>query len=148
MEAERLINGFTDKEVFELNAFLEAYERLYDEQDYQKNETLFTKHPELADLDKSFSSINYSGKDNSSQIVNETLSEDIQQIYGIRHGSPLLSFLYHPRNSIAHANIRKDGTRLYLEDKTKSRPRKLTAKGYIQSIEIVKTITNILNKRK
>lgn len=142
------INGFTDQEVFDLYAFLEAYEKLYSEQDYQKNEILFEKHPELSELENAYKNINYSSKDNSSLIEKVILPNDSEQMYGLRHGSPLLSFLYHLRNSIAHTIIKKEGERIYIEDKTKNRPRRLSAKGYIQSLDIVKSFTNILNRIK
>ena len=138
------INGWNDKEIFLLYEFLVSYEkgRL---SSYQKDDELFKEHPEIKKVDTLFCSISYSTKDKSSKLKDLFPSSGKNEIYFLSHGTPLLSFLYHLRNSIAHGEIEKKGEEAFVVDWCKNRPTNFSAKGLI-SFETIKKITEILNK--
>ena len=144
---KKLISGLSPEDTFCLYAFVKAYENIRIE-DYPKDDDLFAKYPKLEKLNNDFLAISFCGKDNSKAIeLLDINGLKDNQMYGLRHGSPLRSFLYHLRNSIAHAYIskREDNDRIIVRDKSKDKWHKLTAIGILSSIDIINIFTNTLN---
>lgn len=142
--AQMKINGWDKKEVFMLYNFLEAYER-GNLSTYEKDENLFKEHPEVKDLEFLFNSVSCSFKKKAKMINDQIPATGKNQIFLLRHGTPLLSFLYHVRNSIAHGIIEKRGNEALVVDWCKKHPLNMSARGFI-SIDTINSFTNILNK--
>ena len=140
---KQLINGWNTKEVFLLYNFLESYER-GSLSSYEKDDQLFKEHPEVKNLEVLFKSISYVTKKKSSKLQDLLPSSGKNEIFLLSHGTPLLSFLYHVRNSIAHGAIEKRGNEVLVVDWCKNRPTNLSARGLI-SFETIRQFTDILN---
>lgn len=143
---KQTINGWNEKEVFVLYGFLEGYERGR-LSSFEKDDVLFKEHPELIEFEKLFKSVLCHPKDRSSKLRNLFPSSGKNEIYVLSHGTPLLSFLYHLRNSIAHGEIQKRGEEAFVVDWCKSHPTNVSARGLI-SLDTIKQFTEILKSIK
>lgn len=144
MEQTSTINGFSPKELFSLYTFLNLYEGK--KMKYFKEGELLKRYPALEELKTTTSQFTYeeSTKEELTSKKMETLNNEL---YFTHHISKLLGILYHLRNSIAHAKIRKDGNIVTIEDfEPNNKNPHHTAKGKIpysaveDIINIVKTI--------
>lgn len=140
---EQEINGFERHELFVLYIFLNAYEnkRLK----YLKEGELLLKYPSMKDVHTIISSICTDEKTKAElkQVDINTLNNEF---YFTSHCSKMLGVLYHLRNSIAHANIRKVNDDVYIEDfnTSKTNPEH-TAKGKL-SFKTIEEIVEITKK--
>ena len=138
------INGFNSEEVFQLYAFVEAYE-VAGIKSYQTQTRLFKEHPELQDVLLVMKKVkcHYS---NSEKMKSYDIKGMDEEIYFTKYQrGKLLPLLYHLRNSIAHACAVRDGTKVLITDYKVSRPVDFSARGRI-SLETINEFTCILKK--
>lgn len=140
------INGFCAEEVFQLYAFVDAYETI-GIKSYQTQTSLFRTHPELTDLLLVLAKVkcHYAKPVDMKTIDFKNLENEIYFTeYQIGY---LLSLLYHIRNSIAHACIVKSADAALITDFKVYRPVDFSARGNI-SLNIINEFTEILKKVK
>lgn len=140
------INGFCAEEIFQLYAFVEAYETI-GIKSYQTQTSLFRTHPELTDLLLVLKKVkcHYAKPVEMNTIDFMNLKNEIYFTeYQIGY---LLSLLYHIRNSVAHACIVKYGDTALITDFKVNHPVDFSARGNI-SLHIINEFTEILKKTK
>ena len=140
----KCINGFNLEDVFQLYAFIEAYE-VAGIKSYQTQTRLFKEHPELQDVLLVMKKVkcHYS---NSEEMKSYDIKRMEEEIYLTEYQTgQLLSLLYHLRNSIAHACAVKHGTKVLITDYKVSKPVDFSARGRI-ALETINEFTSILKK--
>ena len=140
----KCINGFNSDEVYQLYAFVKAYD-VAGIRSYQTQTRLFKEHPELQDVLLVMKKVkcHYS---NSEEMKSYDIKGMDEEIYFTEYqAGQLLSLLYHLRNSIAHACSVKHGTKVLITDYKVSRPVDFSARGRI-SLETINEFTCILKK--
>lgn len=138
------INGFNSEEVFQLYAFVEAYE-VAGIKSYQTQTRLFKEHPELQDVLLVMKKVkcHYS---NSEEMKSYDIKGMNDEIYFTEYQTgQLLSLLYHLRNSIAHVCAVKHGSKVLITDYRVSRPVDFSARGSLL-LETINDFTHILKK--
>lgn len=139
------ICGFNPTEVFKLYAFVDAYEWC-DIKQLKSENNLLRVHPELSGLKRCMERITFK-KSNSENLERLNISVLHNEIHCIKHGSQLLSFLYHLRNAIAHACVSKQDGMVQFTTFCKNRPTDFSSRGRI-SLDIVELFTEELKKVK
>jgi len=138
------INGFEESQVFQLYAYLVAYEESGIEK-YESTKALINEHPELANIGQAakpvicHKSINQKMKEIDFKVLTN-------EIYLTKNkGNLLLSFLAHLRNSIAHGNTVEHQGRVLVTDfvNPKYNPIDFTARGCID-FDVINRITKTL----
>ena len=138
------INGFNSEEVFQLYAFVEAYEAA-GIKSYQTQTRLLKEHPELQDVLLVMKRVKCHFS-NSEKMKSYDIKGLDEEIYFTEYQTgQLLSLLYHLRNSIAHACAFKHKTKVLITDFKVSRPDDFSARGRI-SLETINDFTCILKK--
>ncbi|MBQ8051217.1 MAG: hypothetical protein IJ197_06540 [Bacteroidaceae bacterium] len=133
--------GFEAPEVLKLYAFVDAYE--WSDIRQLKNETeLFRVHPELMGLKECMDKVSFH-KSNAEEMNRLDVNNLQNEIYGSKHGSLLLSFLYHLRNAIAHACVEKKGEMVQVTTFFRKCPVAFSARGRIE-LSIIEQFTNEL----
>lgn len=144
MYMKQCINGFNPEEIFQLYAFVEAYETA-GIKSYATQTRLFKEHPELQELQLVMKKVkcHYSNSKQMKSLDIKAMDEEIYYTeYQIGH---LLSLLYHLRNSIAHACAVKHESKVLITDFKVRRPVDFSARGRI-SLETIIEFTDILRK--
>lgn len=140
------INGFDESQVFQLYAYLVAYEESGIEK-YESTKALLNEHPELANIGQAAKPITC--HKSSNQEMNEfDFKELTNEIYLTKNkGNLLLSFLAHLRNSIAHGNAVEHQGRVLVTDfaNPKYNPIDFTARGCID-FDVINSITKTLKQ--
>lgn len=140
------INKFDETQVFQLYAYLVAYEDSGIEQ-YKSTKAMLSEHPELFDLRKVGESVKYH-KAKAQEMKGLDFKSLTNEIYQTKNKqNNILSFLAHLRNSIAHGSaVEHDGKVLITDfDNPKYHPIDFTARGCVEFV-IINQITTILNK--
>lgn len=140
---EGKICGFNPTEIFKLYAFVDAYEWSDIKQLKNENE-LLRIHPELNGLKECMKGITFK-KSDSESLERLDISALHNEMQGIKHGSQLLSFLYHLRNAIAHACVNKQDGMIQVTTFCKNRPTDFSSRGRI-SLDVIDLFTNELKK--
>ena len=139
------INGFDEKEISSLYQFLDFYE---DNSLKKCNEgDAIKKVPLLTEIKTVMNSFTHDEKS-----IKELKSIDIEslnnEIYYTEKTSEFMGFLYHLRNSIAHAKIIKEGNNIRITDYyVNKQKQECNAKGVLK-YEVIQKIAEILNKQK
>ena len=140
------INGFNEKQIFQLYAYLVAYEEDGIEK-YKSTKAMLEEHPELSKIDKIVKPvIRHHVK--SEELTNINFKELHNEVYQTNNkGNLLLSFLAHLRNSIAHGDAVEYQENVLITDfePLKYHPINFTARGCIE-FDIITKITEILKK--
>lgn len=140
---EGKVCGFDPTEIFKLYAFVVAYE--WSDITQIKTETeLLRVHPELNGLRVCMKEITFK-KSNSRNLEELDITKLRNEIHCIKHGSQLLSFLYHLRNAIAHACIDKKDDMVQITTFSRMRPSDFSARGCIR-LDVIDLFTNELMK--
>lgn len=140
------INKFNKTQIFQLYAYLVAYENSGIEQ-YESTKTMLNEHPELSDLKKVVESVKCH-KANAQEMKKLDFKSLTNEIYQTKNKqNNILSFLAHLRNSIAHGcAIGFDGKVLITDfGNPRYNPIDFTARGCVE-FAIINQITSILNK--
>lgn len=139
------INGFSQTEIYTLYSFLNIYEQ--EKMKLFKQAELFNKYPCMSEVVKVMDGFEY-GERKIKEIENIDKSSITNEFYYTRHCSKPLGVLYHLRNSIAHANICKDGDDVCIEDfDSKTDNPSCTAKGKIP-FKVIEDIHSIMQEIK
>lgn len=146
------LKGFDEQEVFKLYNFLCVYENKIS---ILKNTTeIYNRYPQLKSLDTYVNqfTINYA-KDEAMQILGVYVPKGFLYCTNAR-SSKLYNFLYHLRNSIAHGQIEKDNSQVFLIDykfvknKTDAGRRKIfSGRGNLEDtivFDIIEQINNVV----
>lgn len=141
------INGFNEKQIFQLYAYLVAYEESGVEK-YKSTKAMLEEHPELSELERIVNKvIRHTVKPVELCNINfKSLHNEIYQTNS--KGNQLLSFLAHLRNSIAHGNaVEYQGNVLVTDfEPLKYNPINFTARGCIDLyiiFEVAEILKNI-----
>lgn len=140
---EGKICGFNTAEVFKLYAFVDAYE-WSDIKQLKSEKELLRVHPELKGLKECMKNLTFT-ESNSEDLERVDISRLHNEIHCIKHGTQLLSFLYHLRNAIAHACVDKQDGMIQVTTFCKNRPTDFSSRGRI-SLDVVELFTNELKK--
>jgi hypothetical protein len=144
MRMKSCINGFNPEEIFQLYAFVEAYETA-GIKSYNKQTCLFQEHPELKGLLLVSKNVKCH-KSCSEAMKSLDFKAMDEEIYFIKNKqSNLLSLLKHLRNSIAHACAVKHENKVLITDFKVTRPVDFSARGRV-SFDIINQFTQVLNK--
>lgn len=138
------INKFDEHQIFQLYAYLVAYEDSGIEQ-YESTKAMLSEHPELSDLKKVGESVKYH-KAKAQEMKEFDFKSLINEIYQTKNKqNNILSFLAHLRNSIAHGcAVEYDGKVLITDyANPKYNPVDFTARGCVE-FRIINQITKIL----
>ena len=140
------INGFGAEEIFQLYAFVEAYETI-GIKSYKTQTSLIRQYPELSDLLSVLKKVkcHYAKPAEMKTIDFKSLENEIY--FTEYHIGRLLSLLYHIRNSVAHAYIIKYGDSALITDHKVQRPVDFSARGKV-SLSVINEFTEILKKAK
>jgi hypothetical protein len=137
---DETINGFSRNEIFSLYRFLCLYE--CSRMKFLNKAELFKQYPKMEEIETILAHINYKEKTKKELQVMDVDALD-NEFYFTEFGSKLHGVFYHLRNSIAHANIIKNGDVVSIKDfENKKTDAECTAKGIIP----FKTIEAILAK--
>lgn len=143
---ENKINGFTVTQIFQLYAYLVAYEESGIEK-YSSMKAMLEEHPMLSEVTKVVQKV----------VCHKTVAHDMKsidfkslknEIYQTNvKKNKVLSFLAHIRNSIAHGDCVENKNHVLITDyaNPKYNPVDFTARGCVE-FEIINQITRILNK--
>ena len=138
---QKNINGFSQKEIYTLYSFLNIYE--HERIKYMNQTELFEKYPHIFEIIKAMESFRYEEK-TKDKLKEIDINSITNEFYFTEHKSKILGVLYHLRNSIAHAKIRKVGSDVYIEDfDIKIESPEHTAKGKI-SFKAIEDIQKII----
>ena len=138
---QKNINGFSQKEIYTLYSFLNIYE--HERIKYMNQAELFEKYPHISEIIKVMESFRYEEK-TKDKLKEIDINSITNEFYFTKHKSKTLGVLYHLRNSIAHAKIRKVKSDVYIEDfDTKIENPEHTAKGKI-SFKAIEDIQKII----
>lgn len=133
------INGFNEKEISSLYHIVKLYEDNGLKKCLEKDALI--KVPSLNNIKAVCMTFTYKEK-----TTNELKPIDIKSLnsefYYTHYKSELMGFLYHLRNSIAHAKIVKDGNNVIITDYNPKNKTDCTAKGII-GFEIIEKIAKI-----
>ena len=145
MEKER-INKFDKDQIFQLYAYLVAYEEGGFSK-YKSTKVLLEEHPELTGIQKIERLVNYKKATDSEMKVAEFHAFNNKILMTKSKGNLLLSFLAHLRNSIAHGNSVEYTGKILITDfaNPRYRPTDFTARGCID-FSVIQGITNILKR--
>lgn len=138
------INGFNERQIFQLYDFLVSYEDSGIQQ-YKSTKALIAEHPELSDIDQILKSVE-KRQSNHSNMVGIDFKALNNHIYLTKNkGNLSLSFLAHLRNSIAHGSAVEFEGKILITDyeNPKYHPTNFTARGCID-FTIINNITNFL----
>ena len=139
------INKFDETQVFQLYAYLVAYEDSGIEK-YKSTKAMLSEHPELSDLGEVGESVKCH-KSNAQEMKELNFKSLTNEIYQTKNKqNNVLSFLAHLRNSIAHGSaVEHDGKVLITDfEHHKYNPTDFTARGCVE-FAIINKITKILN---
>ena len=142
------INGFEENQIFQLYAYLVAYEESGIEK-YKSTKALLNEHPELSNIGQAAKPVIRHGASNQDMKVID-FKVLTNEIYLTKNkGNLLLSFLAHIRNSIAHGNVVEYKGRVLVTDfaNLKYNPVDFNARGCIDFdviINITKTLKQII----
>ncbi len=141
------INGFDEKQVFEMYNYLLAYEDCGIIK-YKSTKALLLDHPELSELE-TVTGIIKCRKSNAYEMKGIDFKSLKNEIYFTKKYNNLLSLLNHLRNSIAHCGVVEHNGSVLITDYANPRflPVDFTARGCIE-LNTIKTITMILKKVK
>ena len=140
------INGFEESQVFQLYAYLVAYEESGIEK-YKTTRALLNEHPELANIEQAAKPV-IRHKACNQEMIDINFKQLTNEIYLTKNkGNLLLSFLAHLRNSIAHGNTVEHQGRVLVTDfaNPKDNPVDFTARGCIDS-DVINSITKTLKQ--
>lgn len=143
---QKNINGFEENQIFQLYAFLVAYEESGIEK-YKSTKSLLNDHPELVDIEKVAKPVIRHGASNQKMKVID-FKVLTNEVYLTKDkGNLLLSFLAHLRNSIAHGNAVERQGRVLVTDyaNPKYNPINFTARGCID-FDVINSITKVLKQ--
>lgn len=140
------INGFNENQIFQLYAYLVAYEESGIEK-YESTKALLNEHPELAIIGQTAKPVicHKSSNQDMKEIDFKVLTNEIYLTKN--KGNLLLSFLAHLRNSIAHGNIEDHEGRVWVTDYANPQynPVDFTARGCID-FDVINSITKALKQ--
>lgn len=142
------INGFTEHQIFQLYAYIVAYED-GGIQNYKSTKVLLEDHPELNEIIQTYNWVSYK-KATLPEIKNADFKNFENKILMTKcKNNLLLSFLAHLRNSIAHGNAVEFNGKVLITNFANPRfcPTCITARGSIELPVFIK-LTKILNKIK
>lgn len=137
---QKSINGFSQKEIYTLYSFLNFYE--HGRIKYMNQTELLDKYPHMSEIAKVMESFRCEEK-TQKELQEIDINSITNEFYFTKYKSKTLGVLYHLRNSIAHAKIRKVKSDVYIEDfDTKIKNPEHTAKGKIpfKAIEDIQKI--------
>ena len=140
------INGFEDIQVFQLYAYLVAYEESGIEK-YKSTKALLNEHPELSNIDQAAKPV-IRHRANNQKMKAIDFKVLTNEIYLTKNkDNLLLSFLAHLRNSIAHGNTVEHEGRVLVTDfaSPKYYPVVFTARGCID-FDVINSITKTLKQ--
>ena len=141
---EKLINGFNEKEIFQLYEFVNAYEE-GGINNYKSIRKLLDKHTELSELSVILSEVTCH-KSNAAEMKILDFKSFHNEIYFTKpKNSNILCLLYHLRNSIAHANAVKNKKDVLITDFEAYGGINFTARGKIE-LKIINRLTETLKK--
>ena len=139
------INGIKAHEIFQLYAFLVAYEESGIGQNKKSTKKLLQEHPELIGLIDNFKLVKYHQANNDFMQVLD-FKQLRNEIYLTKNkGNLQLSLLAHLRNAVAHGNVVKYNQKVLITDYPKNRPVDFSARGCLD-IEIINEFTKTLKK--
>lgn len=145
--AKKKINGFDEKQIMHLYAYLVAYEESGIGK-YKSTKAMLKEHPELLEIEN-FVKIVKCNESNAQEMIGIDFKSLVNEIYHKRsNGNHLLSLLAHLRNSIAHGCAVGHCGKVLITDFVHpkyKRPIDFSARGCIE-FDMVKYITKILNK--
>lgn len=140
-----IINGFEEKEISSLYQFLDFYED-NDLKNCNEGDAI-KKVPSLTEMKAIMNSFTHDEK-SISKLKSINIESLNDELYYTKKTSEFMGFLYHLRNSIAHANILKDGEMVKITDyDIKNTNPQCTAKGKIK-YEIIQNMVDIINKKR
>lgn len=138
------INKFDEKQIFQLYAYLAAYEYggFFK---YKSTKSLLKEHPELKRIQEINKLVDYEKSTNCEMKVADFLNFNNKILITKSRGNLLLSFLAHLRNSIAHGHAIEYNSNVLITDFANPRysPTDFTARGSV-TLTVINEITNIL----
>lgn len=141
------INGFDKNQLFQLYAYLVAYEESGIEK-YKSTKAVMDEHPELSDIRNAVKLVKCNTV-HSCEMRDVDFKALTNEVYLTKNkGNQLLSLLAHLRNSIAHGNAVEYYGRVLItdfENPKYHRPVNFTARGCIE-FDTINSITDILKK--
>ncbi len=134
------INGFEDEEILSLYRFLKSYENKCLKRSSETD--ALQKYPSLKKIKDVLNSFKYKEK-TKAELESIDINSLDNEFYFTEHISDLMGILYHIRNSIAHANMEKDGKRVIISDYDNKKTKQYTTKGVIDFYYLEKIISII-----
>lgn len=138
------INGFRQEDIFQLYAFVKAYEDV-GVKSFEKEKDFLSRYPELKGLLKDLKEVNcyWATSEKMKQLDVKQLNNEIHLLKYKK--SYLLDLLYHLRNAIAHACVIEHNGAVLVTDFKVSKPTDFSARGRME-LRIIEQITKTLNK--
>ena len=135
------INGFSIEEIYALYTIVVGYER--GKLKSFKNETeMLNEYGVLNEVKQIIKSV-YCQEKKKEELIGIDEMKLNSEFYFTSRPSKMMGFLYHLRNSIAHAKIKKDGDEVYILDCESGKKSQYTAKGRF-AYEIIEKMSNIM----
>lgn len=139
------INGFKKPEIFQLFAFLVAYEESGIGKYKKSTKILIQEHPELRDLAENFKLVKYHKANNDFMQVLDFNQLNNEVYLTKSRGNLQLSLLAHLRNAIAHGNVMEHNHKVLITDYPKNRPADFSARGCM-NFEVINEFTKTIKK--
>lgn len=140
-----MINGFDEKGIFKLYAYLSAYEDSGIGRHKSSTKKLLEKHPELSELKECFKLVKYRKANYEEMKVLDFKKLNNEVFLTCNRANLQLSLLAHLRNAIAHGSVAEHNGKVLVTDFHKDRPVDFTARGRVD-FEIIEKFTVIINR--